>query len=161
MSLRCRSSRVLLFACSSALLVLLAACGGGGAMPDPAAAGTPRRGGSAVLGSITDVDSWNECLSKQAFANGILRRINLRLAQEQGDTREHPASFEPLLAESWTFSEDGKAITFRLRDATWSDGRRITASDVRFTWKAQTSPDVAWLSVASKRHVIDVEAVDD
>jgi peptide/nickel transport system substrate-binding protein len=143
------------------LSLFLVACGGGGAPSNHGSSDAPRKGGTAVLGSITDVDSWNEYLSRQAFANGIHRRIYLRLAQELGDTREHPASFEPLLAESWTSSEDGRALTFRLRKATWSDGRPITASDVRFTWKAQTSPEVAWLSAADKRHVTDVEAVDD
>ena len=154
-------ARSIVFAFMLALLLVLAARVGGSAPLALAAGDAPSRGGTAVLGSITDVDSWNEYLSKQAFANGIVRRINLRLAQEQGDTREHPASFEPLLAESWTFSQDGKAITFRLRDTTWSDGRPVKASDVVFTWKAQTSPEVAWLSVASKRHVTAVEAVDD
>jgi peptide/nickel transport system substrate-binding protein len=155
-------SRNVRLACSVALsMLLLAAAGSKSEASGQEAMESPQRGGTAVVGSITDVDSWNEYVSKQAFANGIHRRIYLRLAQELGDTRDHPASFEPLLAESWTFSRDRKAITFRLRDAVWSDGGRITASDVRFTWLAQTSPEVAWLSSADKRHVTDVEVVDD
>ncbi|MBZ5638618.1 MAG: hypothetical protein LAO51_07655 [Acidobacteriia bacterium] len=161
MSPKRRVSRSFSLACALALTILLVACGGRSTASSHDSSDGARKGGTAVLGSITDVDSWNEYLSRQAFASGIHRRIFLRLAQELGDTREHPASFEPLLAESWKSSEDGKTLTFHLRSSSWSDGRPITASDVLFTWKAQTSPEVAWLSSADKRHVTDVEAVDD
>ena len=34
------------------------------------------------------------------------------------------------LAERWTVTSDGLSYIFRLRDAEWSDGRRVTAQDV-------------------------------
>lgn len=142
-----------------AALVIGAACGDHA--PAAGAAAPPQRGGTAVMGSISDVDSWNEYVSRQTFANNLQRRIFLRLAQEMGDSKEHPATFLPQLAESWSASGDGKTITFRLRRATWSDGRPITASDVRFTWKAQVSPEVAWVNAKSKEHVTDVQVLDD
>jgi len=37
------------------------------------------------------------------------------------------------LAESWAVSEDAVRIT--LRDAAWSDGTPVSASDVRFSWE--------------------------
>ena len=74
----------------------------------------PRRGGSAVLGSISDVDSWNEYTSQQSFAGNVLRRIFLRLAQDNGQGPENPANFEPLLARSWEIAEDGRSLTFEL-----------------------------------------------
>jgi peptide/nickel transport system substrate-binding protein len=133
---------------------LLAGCGGrpGGAA-DP-----PRRGGTLVIGSISDVDAWNEYIAQQSLAVNLLRRIELRLAQENGDTRDHPPTFEPLLASGWTLSPDGLTLTFTLRDATWSDGVPITADDVRFTWRAQTSPDVGWAGATFKEHIKDVVA---
>ncbi len=143
------------------VVLLVASCGSGEKPAGKTVAPSPKRGGTAVIGSITDVDSWNEYLSRQSFANGIHRRIFLRLAQEHGDWRDHPPTYEPLLAESWSFSPDGKAITFRLRDATWSDGRPITASDVRFTWNAQTSKEVAWAGADGKARITDVTVVDD
>lgn len=148
--------------CSSIILFGLATVGCGGAEAPVAApeAGAPRRGGTAVLGSISDVDSWNEYLSRQSFAGNLLRRIYLRLAEEQGDARERPPSFAPLLAESWEFSADGRALTFRLRDASWSDGQPITAADVRFTWTAQTAAEVPWINAESKSGITDV-TVDD
>ena len=143
-------------------IVVLIGCGGD--VEAPAApevqAKAPQRGGTLVLGSISDVDSWNEYLSQQSFAGNLLRRIYLRLAQPLADQQEHPQSYGPQLAKSWSFSEDGLTLTFKLREASWSDGRPVTAGDVRFTWLAQTSPDVPWANVASKQQITDVEVLD-
>jgi peptide/nickel transport system substrate-binding protein len=141
-------------------LLLISGCHERSATP-PAAGDQPRRGGTAVLGSISDVDSWNEYLSRQNLAHNLLRRIYLRLAGEPGDRPDRAENWEPLLAESWQFSDDRLALTFVLRDAVWSDGERITAGDVRFTWLAQTSEDVPWAGVSTKSHIRDVEVVDD
>lgn len=41
----------------------------------------------------------------------------------------------PVLAESWSVSEDGLSVTFRLRDDVfWHDGQPVTAEDVLFTF---------------------------
>jgi len=161
MSASIRPHRILLVLPGLLGLVLAAGCAPAG---DPAAANAlaePVRGGTVVLGSISDVDAWNEYLSRQTFTVGLLRRIYLGLAQEQGDTSEHPPSYAPLLAESWEFSDDGRALTFHLRAASWSDGRPVSAGDVRFTWLAQTSEHVPWVGLSSKRYVEDVEVLDE
>ena len=40
------------------------------------------------------------------------------------------ATSRPGLAERWAVSDDGLSYVFRLRTATWSDGRRVRARDV-------------------------------
>ena len=41
----------------------------------------------------------------------------------------------PDLAKSWRWSDDGKQLTFELRDGvTWHDGKPFTAADVKCTW---------------------------
>ena len=147
-------------ALAALLLVASFSCSGDPAPKGGSAPETARHGGTLVVGSTVDVDAWNEYVSQQTFAQNLLRRIYARLAQEQGDTREHPPSFAPLLASSWETSADGLTLTFKLREAAWSDGAPVTARDVRFTWTAQTSPEVGWIGATFKEHVKDVEVVD-
>jgi peptide/nickel transport system substrate-binding protein len=128
--------------------------------PAPGTTPEPVRGGTLVLGSISDVDAWNEAVSAQSFAANLHRRLFLRLAREKPGGALTADGFEPELATSWAPSPDGRSLTFHLREQTWSDGTPLTAEDVRFTWQAQTSPDVAWVGAASKAHVTDV-TVDD
>ncbi len=144
---------------ASAAMVVAAACGRSPSPPAAAPEGG-RRGGTLVIGSTVDVDAWNEYVSQQTFAANLLRRVYARLAQEQGDTKEHPPTYAPVLAESWAFSPDGLTLEFKLRRASWSDGHPLTASDVRYTWTAQTSPEVGWTGASSKEHVKDVEVAD-
>ena len=46
----------------------------------------------------------------------------------------------PALAESWDISEDGLTYTFHLRDALWSDGEPVKASDFVYAWKRVLDP---------------------
>ena len=42
----------------------------------------------------------------------------------------------PDLAETWTYNEDGKSLTFKLRQGVkWHDGTPFTAKDVKCTWE--------------------------
>jgi peptide/nickel transport system substrate-binding protein len=70
-----------------------------------------------------------------------------------------PGSFtpQPGLAQSWKISADGKTITFHLRSATFSNGKPVTAGDVknsldRFA-SPKTDPGFAFLgaSIASTK----------
>jgi peptide/nickel transport system substrate-binding protein len=127
-----------------------------------AAPGEPVRGGTLVVGSIADLEGVNEVIipSSTVFLN-VGYQMFLRLLQEQPDFDEHPPTFAPALAESWEWSDDHLALTFHLRDdVVWSDGVPFTAEDVRFTWQAQTSPEVAWNSAFIKDDIEDVEIVD-
>lgn len=137
---------------AAALALALAACAG------PPAPREASHGGTLRAGTITDVDSWNEYLSAQSFATTLQRRLFLRLAREAPPGA--PAPFEPSLAESWALEDGGRAIRFKLRAALWSDGRPVTSADVRFTWRAQTSSDVAWIGRENKTRIVDVEAPD-
>jgi oligopeptide transport system substrate-binding protein len=50
----------------------------------------------------------------------------------------------PSLAESWDVSEDGKTVTYHLRqDGKWTNGDPVTASDFVYSWKRTLSPELA------------------
>lgn len=50
----------------------------------------------------------------------------------------------PGVAEKWDVSKDGLHYTFHLRkDAKWSDGKPVKASDFEYAWKRVLNPDTA------------------
>ena len=52
--------------------------------------------------------------------------------------------WKPMLAASWTVSEDGLTITFKLRDnVTFSDGEPFTSADIVFSYNWIMNPKVA------------------
>src|SRR5467141_867639 len=72
----------------------------------------------------------------------------------------------PDLATSWSWSEDGKELTFPLRQGVkWHDGKPFTAKDVKCTWdrlrgvdpdKFRLNPRKAWY-----RNVTDITTSGD
>src|SRR6202007_1257442 len=64
------------------------------------------------------------------------------------------ASIVPDLATGWSWSEDGRELTFPLRQGVkWHDGKPFTAADVKCTWdalmgkapnKLRNNPRKAW-----------------
>jgi peptide/nickel transport system substrate-binding protein len=68
-------------------------------------------------------------------------------------------SIVPDLAESWAWSEDGQALTFKLRDGVkWHDGKPFTARDVRCTWEmllGRGQPEGLGIGVGSRRSLHD------
>jgi len=149
-------------------LLAVAACGRGPAppaQPSPSAVETPsgpREGGTVVIGALTDIDNWNPYLTSNSFGDDLLSLLYPTLAIEQADYREHPPSFAPSLATSWEFSADKLVLTFHLRpEARWSDGVPVTAEDLVYSWKVQTSEEIGWTSAEIKENIIAVEAVDE
>jgi oligopeptide transport system substrate-binding protein len=47
---------------------------------------------------------------------------------------------QPGMARSWSISKDGLTYTFTLRDATWTDGRKVTAHDFVYAWERVLNP---------------------
>ena len=122
----------------------------------------PRRGGTVVIGGTADIDTVNELLDTGSrMFHDVAYQMFLHLMDEQPDFADQPPTFEPELAESWEWSDDHLDLTFHLRDdARWSDGKPVTAEDVRFTWEAQVSPEIGWDTAYFKEAIEDVEVVD-
>jgi peptide/nickel transport system substrate-binding protein len=58
----------------------------------------------------------------------------------------------PDLAESWSWSEDGTRLTFKLRDGVkWHDGRPFTSADVKCTWDLLTGRAAEPLSLNPRK----------
>jgi len=69
-------------------------------------------------------------------------------------------TYEPQVAESWSWSDDGLEITFVLRqDVTFHSGRALTSADVVYSYERWTSEEA--LSQGLFKNVSSVEALDD
>lgn len=78
-----------------------------------------------------------------------------------GDKGADITKVEPLLAESWEISEDGKTYTFHLRKGVkFHTGNEMTAADVVFSYQrlGNLKDNPAWLF---SDHVASVKALDD
>ena len=134
----CLTSLLGLYALEQSLLTVVPAYGGGLV---EGAVGSPR-----FINPLLAISDADRDLSTLTYAG---------LMGLSGD-----GTLEPVLAESYTVSDNGKVYTFILRDdAKFSDGSPVTAADVVFTVRkaqdpALKSPEFAnWSGVA-------VEAVD-
>jgi peptide/nickel transport system substrate-binding protein len=61
--------------------------------------------------------------------------FNNLVMYDQHVAQNSPQSIVPDLATSWAWSEDGKELTFPLRQGVkWHDGKPFAAADVKCTW---------------------------
>lgn len=60
-----------------------------------------------------------------------------------GLTRMDNGAVKPGIAESWSVSPDGIVYTFKLRDAKWSDGKPIKASEFEYGMRRLMDPAAA------------------
>ena len=117
-----------------------------------AGAATPKRGGTLTFARAFEPVTFDPL--KTNGDNGTLWTI----VQIYDQLVEYqPGSFvpQPGLAQSWTITNGGKTITFKLRHASFSNGAPVTAADVvnaltRFA-NPKTDPGFAFLgaSIAS------------
>ena len=92
------------------------------------AAGEPQYGGTAIAVVGADPAVLNPNISVGApdvFAGCILYDALVRFGEG--------FRIVPSLAKSWEVAPDGLTYTFHLTAATWSDGKPVTADDVKFT----------------------------
>lgn len=91
--------------------------------------------------------------------NGELSAANAALldATSQGLVGyDGEGQIEPGLAERWTVTADGQSYIFRIREAKWTDGRKVTAQEVASILRSYLGP--------RSRHVLkdafpEVEAI--
>ena len=123
--------RLALVLAAGASAFALAACGGEGAQtnPDGAEALTLHRGNGAEPLSL------DPHKASGTWENNIIGDMLIGLFTEN-------AAGEPVpgMAESWTVSDDGLVWTFTLREAVWSDGVPVTASDFEYAMRRIVTP---------------------
>lgn len=110
---------------SATLLAALVASSNG---MQPAAAQTPKRGGTLTL-AVDAPRHLNPAVQSGTSTGTIGTQIFTGLIEIDGDFK-----VQPLLADKWDISADGKAITFQLNKAAlFHDDKPITSTDVAFS----------------------------
>jgi peptide/nickel transport system substrate-binding protein len=124
-----------------------------------------RRSGATLVGLATLALAWLALLSASAEAETLLRtRLNADIrSTDPGTNRDantdgvmahiveglvafrEDTSIGPMLAESWTVSDDRKTYTFRLRQGVkFHNGATMSADDVVWSLKRWLDPATQW-----------------
>ncbi len=95
----------------------------------PAQPAATKFGGTFKVGSLTDPDTLNVLVSNSISSSWVLNSIypTLLFYNVKGEKVGY-------LATEWKTSQDGKTVTFKLRnDLKWDDGKPVTSADVKYT----------------------------
>jgi oligopeptide transport system substrate-binding protein len=124
------------------LALAAAGCGGGNEGGGGSTGGGTSAAANQVLrmGWGAEPPSLDPGLATDTTSSNVLLAIMDPLVKLNPQTNEA----EPSLAESWDISEDGKTVTFHLRnDGKWTNGDPVTAGDFVYSWKRTLSPELA------------------
>ncbi|MEV5891542.1 ABC transporter substrate-binding protein [Nonomuraea fuscirosea] len=117
----------------TALAVALTACapsvpGSSGSSGSPGAQ-EPASADRLTIGTTADVVNYNPLVGNSRTDSWVTDLMYPKLTQMDATGKRIP-----YLATEWSYSEDGKTATAKLRDdMKWSDGKPVTASDVVFS----------------------------
>lgn len=127
---------------SSILAFSLVGCGGKDNKDDTPKdkpeneAGERKIGGTLVAGIKEMSGNFNPAYYSSAYDANVVNMVFDSLI-----SMDVNGEYQPSAAESWEFSEDAKEITFKMKkDMTFSDGEKVTADDVVFTFKLLSDP---------------------
>ncbi len=119
-----------------ALVLVTFACGNttGGSGTN----GTPKQGGTLVIGNTEEPDYLNPVLYTLATSYDVVSAIDDPMA-----AIDNTGKLVPRLATSWDVAPDALTYTFHLRQGVmWQDGQPFTADDVKFTYESFVNPKV-------------------
>ena len=117
---------------AAAVLLLLTAMSGGAEAQKPGGVLRIYHRDSPASMSIHEEGTNSVSIPMMAVFNNLVL-YDQHVAQNSLNT------IVPDLAESWSWSEDGTRLTFKLREGVkWHDGAPFTSADVKCTWDLLT-----------------------
>lgn len=105
-----------------------------------------------------DIRSTDPGTNRDANTDGVIAHVVEGLVAFRDDT-----SIGPMLADSWTVSNEGKTYTFRLRQGVkFHNGATMTADDVVWSLKRWLDPATQWrcLSEFSSTGIARIEKIE-
>lgn len=113
--------KVLTFLLSLTMVVSLAACGNTKSSDD---------GKTFTFASELDINTLDSTVSDDGMSFNAMHAIIDGLMGLDKD-----GNIAPAIAESYTLSDDKLVYTYKLRDAKWSNGTKVTADDFVYAWQ--------------------------
>jgi peptide/nickel transport system substrate-binding protein len=111
----------------------LAAC----LLPAAAAETAPGYGGERVVAMGAEASNLIPFMAGDSASNQVGSLIHASLLRYDKNLE-----LEGALARSWEVADQGRTLTFHLReDARFADGEPVTSADVHFTWEVVTDKD--------------------
>ena len=105
--------------------------------PDPVASPLARKGGTIRFNGAQAPKSYNAYVDNNAYTRMTFDLMYENLIGVDSSTLE----VAPSLARRWAVSEDGEEFVFEIDGrARWSDGKPVTAEDVKWTFDAVMAP---------------------
>lgn len=146
-------------ALAAAVAMTVSGCGLNEGNPTPSDSTSSSTGSEQVtlkIGTTTDVANFNPLGSLSKTDSWILNAMYPQLLRLDSNAQKVPE-----LAESYEYTNDGKTAVFHLRDDfQWTDGKPVTASDVKFTAEAIMENQMG--NVAAKLTWVEsIETPDD
>ena len=104
---------------------------------DPVASPRARKGGTVRFSGGQGPKSYNAFVDNNTYTKMTFDLMYENLISIDSDTLD----FIPSLARRWAVSDDGREFVFVLDErARWSDGKPVTAEDVKWTFDVVTDP---------------------
>ncbi|MGG1662561.1 ABC transporter substrate-binding protein [Brevibacillus sp. NRS-1366] len=119
----------------------------------------PQKGGTLTIAEVEEPDTLDPHKTSMGTGNIISGYMGGSLFTFDPFTNE----LQPYLAESYTASEDGKTITFKIRTGVkFHDGTPLTAATFKATYERALAPETASpVAVQSLQGVKSISAPDD
>jgi peptide/nickel transport system substrate-binding protein len=87
------------------------------------------KGGTLIVALLVEPSNLNPIYPPLSGSSAVTDQLFTPLISEKSDGKVRPG-----LAESWTYSEDLRSITYTIaKGASWHDGKPVTSEDVVFT----------------------------
>ncbi len=117
-----------------------------------------RRGATVLFASGADLQSINPLLTQHPLARQVQRYV-LLMTLARYDSALAP---QPYLARDWSWSDDRRRLTFRLRGGIrWHDGVPTTARDVAWTLERARDPATGYPRLTDLAALEQAAATDD
>ncbi len=137
--------KILVLVCASLTVVMLSACGSKSGNKSGA---TKNNSTSKVISKVkkeivfnlgAEPKTLDPQLNDGSAGGNVINNMYEGLVRQDKSGKLIPAG-----ATSWKISKDNLTYTFSLRkDAKWSDGKSVTASDYKYAWLRGISPSLA------------------